>query len=75
MKKIIDWFDYLPEEVRMRAFCNTDLERLNKEVSTLNAAIAYMPNWMTLPEGYEYWEKICFRAQRGYYNNPITIQK
>ena len=65
MKRILDWFDTLPEEVRMRAFCDTDRKSLFKKVNSLHAAVVHIS--FEVHPGY--WLEIFRNAKAGYYKN------
>lgn len=68
MKKIIDWFDLLPEEIRMRALCNTSLTDLYKKSDSLHNAVHDGFYWITdKHETFGYWLDVFRKARDGQY--------
>jgi len=55
MKTVKEWYDLLPEDIRIKAYANTHLNHLQHSENTLNRALWGSFIFSQTPEGQEYW--------------------
>lgn len=70
-KKAIEWFDLLPEPIRVKAVTNTKRSKPytgDGMCNSLEQALAFAFYWKEVPEGASYWSSISERAERGEFN-------
>lgn len=62
-KSLEKWFNELPEPMSLRAKANTPHYRMEKETSSLAAALMIAFIWGKTKEGYKYWEDLYTEVQ------------
>ena len=69
-KTVLQWFQQLPEQIKLQAIANTLPQRLEPKEPSLVAAIAGAFSWSSTPQGSDYWFEIKARAANGEFNTP-----
>ena len=60
MKKVKDWYQELPKDIRKKAFANTSADRLERMSVSLENAVAGSFVFHETPEGERYWGDIVY---------------
>lgn len=58
MKKVKDWYNDLPNDIREKALANTSKDMLETVDDSLVEALSGGFTWSSTEEGHDYWESI-----------------
>jgi len=58
LKKISEWFEQLPEKIKIRAIKNTPEWNKLTDQPSLKSAISIAFDWGSSPEGWDYWNQV-----------------
>jgi hypothetical protein len=64
MKTTREWYNELPNDIKIKALANTKWTTIDSSAASLSEALCTAFVWSDTPEGMDYWSKVYDKAKR-----------